>query len=59
MCWGRMENRRFLIRGYTAAANGSKVLRKSLKGKPDESSRLARQLAEEFEQVGARELLAG
>ena len=58
-CWGRMENRRFLITGYAAAVDGSKVLRKSLKGMPADSSRLARQLAEEFEQAGARELLAG
>ena len=58
-CWGRMENRRFVITGYAAAVDGSKVLRKSLKGMPDESGRLARQLAEEFEQAGARELLAG
>ena len=58
-CWGRMENGRFLITGYAAAVDGSKVLRKSLKGKPDESSRLARQLAEEFEESGAKELLAG
>jgi len=58
-CWGRMENRRFLITGYTAAANGSKVLRKSLKGMPADSNQLAQQLAEEFEQAGAKELLAG
>jgi len=58
-CWGRMEDRRFVITGYAATVDGSKVLRKSLKGMPDESSRLARQLAEAFEQAGARELLAG
>ena len=57
-CWGRMKNRRFLITGYTAAANGSKVLRKSLKGMPADSSQLAQQLAKEFEQAGAKELLA-
>ena len=58
-CWGRMENKRFLITGYAAAANGSKVLRKSLKGMPADSIQLALQLAEEFEKAGARELLAG
>jgi len=58
-CWGRMENRRFLITGYAAAGNGSKVLRKSLKGMPADSNQLALQLAEEFEQAGVRELLAG
>ena len=57
-CWGRMENRRFLITGYTAASNGSKVVRKSLKGMPADSDQLALQLAEEFERAGARELLA-
>ena len=57
-CWGRMENRRFLITGYTATTNGSKVLRKSLKGMPADSNQLALQLAEEFERAGARELLA-
>jgi porphobilinogen deaminase len=54
-----MENRRFLITGYTAVANGSKVLRKSLKGMPTDSNQLAQQLAEEFKQAGAKELLAG
>ena len=58
-CWGRMENRRFLITGYAAASNGSKVVRKSLKGMPADSDQLALQLAEEFERAGARELLAG
>jgi hydroxymethylbilane synthase len=58
-CWGRMENRRFLITGYVAASNGSKVVRKSLKGMPADSDQLALQLAEEFERAGARELLAG
>ena len=58
-CWGRMENRRFLITGYAAASNGSKVVRKSLKGMPADSDKLALQLAEEFERAGARELLAG
>jgi len=58
-CWGRMENRCFLITGYIATANGSKVLRKSLKGMLGNSSQLARQLAEVFEKAGARELLAG
>ena len=58
-CWGRMENRRFLITGYTAAANGSKVLRKSLKGMPTDFNQLAQRLAEEFEEAGAKELLAG
>ena len=58
-CWGRMENRRFLITGYAAATNGSKVIRKSLKGMPADSSQLAQQLAEEFVHAGARELLAG
>jgi len=58
-CWGRMENRRFLITGYVAASNGSKVVRKSLKGMPTDSDQLALQLAEEFERAGARELLAG
>jgi len=57
-CWGRMENRRFLITGYAAASNGSKVVRKSLKGMPADSSQLALQLAEEFERAGAKELLA-
>ena len=57
-CWGRMENRRFLITGYAAAGNGSKVLRKSLKGMPADSNRLALQLAEDFEKAGAKELLA-
>ena len=57
-CWGRMKNRRFLITGYAAAGNGSKVLRKSLKGMPADSSQLALQLAEEFERAGAKELLA-
>ena len=56
-CWGRMENRHFLITGYTATANGSKVLRKSLKGIPAKSNQLAQKLAEEFEQAGAKELL--
>ncbi len=58
-CWGRMENRRFLIKGYAATSNGSKVVRKSLKGMPTDSDQLALQLAEEFERAGARELLAG
>ena len=58
-CWGRIENRRFLITGYVAASNGSKVVRKSLKEMPADSDRLALQLAEEFERAGARELLAG
>ena len=58
-CWGRIENRRFLITGYVAASNGSKVVRKSLKGMPADSDQLALQLAEEFERAGARELLAG
>lgn len=58
-CWGRMENRRFLITGYAAASNGSKVVRKSLKGMPADSDQLALQLAEDFERAGARELLAG
>ena len=58
-CWGRMENRRFLITGYAATSNGSKVVRKSLKGMPADSDQLALQLAEEFERAGARELLAG
>ena len=58
-CWGRMENRRFLITGYAAASNGSKVVRKSLKGMPADSDQLALHLAEEFERAGARELLAG
>ena len=58
-CWGRMESGHFFITGYTAAENGSKVLRKSLKGMPGDSNQLAEQLAEEFEQAGARELLAG
>ena len=53
-----MENRRFLITGYAAASNGSKVVRKSLKGMPADSSQLALQLAEEFERAGAKELLA-
>ncbi len=57
-CWGRMENRRFLITGYAAASNGSKVVRKSLKGMPADSDQLALQLAEDFERAGARELLA-
>ena len=57
-CWGRMENRRFLITGYAAASNGSKVVRKSLKGMPADSDQLALQLAEEFERAGAKELLA-
>ena len=57
-CWGRMENRRFLITGYAAASNGSKVVRKSLKGMPADSNQLALQLAEEFERAGAKELLA-
>ena len=57
-CWGRMENRRFLITGYAAAGNGSKVLRKSLKGMPADSNQLALQLAEDFEKAGAKELLA-
>ena len=57
-CWGRMENRRFLITGYAAASNGSKVVRKSLKGMPADSDQLALQLVEEFERAGARELLA-
>ena len=57
-CWGRMENRRFLITGYAAAGNGSKVLRKSLKGMPADSNQLALQLAEDFERAGAKELLA-
>ena len=57
-CWGRMENRRFLITGYTAASNGSKVVRKSLKGMPADSDQLALQLAEDFERAGAKELLA-
>ena len=58
-CWGRMENRRFVLTGYASTVDGSKVLRKSLKGMPNESGRLARQLAEAFEQAGAKELLAG
>ena len=58
-CWGRMENRRFLITGYVAASNGSKVVRTSLKGMPADSNQLALKLAEEFERAGARELLAG
>ena len=58
-CWGRIESRRLLITGYAAATNRSKVIRKSLKGMPADSSQLALQLAEEFEQAGARELLAG
>jgi hydroxymethylbilane synthase len=57
-CWGRMENRRFLITGYAAASNGSKVVRKSLKGMPADSDQLALQLAEDFERAGAKELLA-
>ena len=57
-CWGRMENRRFLITGYAAASNGSKVVRKSLKGMPADSSQLALQLAKDFEKAGAKELLA-
>ena len=57
-CWGRMENRRFLITGYAAASNGSKVVRKSLKGMPADSNQLALQLAEDFEKAGAKELLA-
>jgi hydroxymethylbilane synthase len=57
-CWGRMENRRFLITGYVAASNGSKVVRKSLKGMPADSSQLALQLAKDFEKAGAKELLA-
>jgi hydroxymethylbilane synthase len=57
-CWGRMENRRFLITGYAAASNGSKVVRKSLKGMPADSDQLALQLVEDFERAGARELLA-
>lgn len=56
-CWSRMENNRFLITGYAAASNGSKVLRKSLKGMPDDSNQLALQLAKEFEKAGAKELL--
>ena len=57
-CWGRMESRRFLITGYAAASNGSKVVRKSLKGMPADSDQLALQLAEDFERAGAKELLA-
>ena len=57
-CWGRMENRRFLITGYAAASNGSKVVRKSLKGMPADSDQLTLQLAEDFERAGAKELLA-
>ena len=57
-CWGRMENRRFLITGYAATSNGSKVVRKSLKGMPADSDQLALQLAEDFERAGAKELLA-
>ena len=57
-CWGRMENRRFLITGYAAASNGSKVVRKSSKGMPADSSQLALQLAKDFEKAGAKELLA-
>jgi len=57
-CWGRMENRFFVITGFTATVDGSKVLRKSLKGMPVDTSQLAKQLAKEFEQAGARELLA-
>jgi len=57
-CWGRMEDRRFLITGYAAASNGSKVVRKSLKGMPADSDQLALQLAEDFERAGAKELLA-
>jgi hydroxymethylbilane synthase len=57
-CWGRMENRRFLITGYAAASNGSKVVRKFLKGMPADSDQLALQLAEDFERAGAKELLA-
>ena len=57
-CWGRMENRRFLITGYASASNGSKVVRKSLKGMPAASDQLALQLAGEFEKAGAKELLA-
>ncbi|MBC8256083.1 MAG: hydroxymethylbilane synthase [Candidatus Marinimicrobia bacterium] len=57
-CWGRIENRRFIITGYAASSSGSKVIRKYLKGMPADSTQLAQQLSEEFEHAGAKSLLA-
>lgn len=55
--WGREQNDQFLLTGYFSNLDGSNILLETVRGSVDDSELLAKQLATEFHNRGAKELL--
>ncbi len=55
--WGREQNNQFLLTGYFSSLDGSNILLETVRGSVNDSELLAKQLATEFLNRGAKELL--
>ncbi len=56
-CHGTLEGKTLMLTGLVAALDGSKCIRKSLQGPPEEADRLGKQLAEMILKAGGRDIL--